>query len=166
MEKLTGVLKAANGWVTQVATALAWMPPLLARGIVGTVFVQSGWGKLHSLDNVIEFFRELGIPWPEVQAPFAATNELVCGALVLLGIGTRFAVVPLIVVMGVAIKTAIWPNLETVSGILNASEFLYIALLAWLGTNGAGAISLDAALSTLGGGSSETLRRPISPVLG
>ncbi len=163
MLNLIGAWRALDERVREIGEALVWLPPLLARAIVGTVFVQSGWGKLHSLDNVIAFFRELGIPWPEVQAPFAATNEFICGALVLLGLATRFAAVPLIVVMVVAIKTAIWPNLETVSGILNASEFLYIALLVWLGINGPGAVSVDAALSTLLGAGSEVApsRQPL-----
>src|SRR5258705_359728 len=60
---------------------LRWLPPTLARVTLGWIFVQSGWGKLHHLDQVVKFFTDLGIPAPQIQAPFAAGTELVCGAL-------------------------------------------------------------------------------------
>ena len=62
---------------------------------MGLVFVTTGWGKLQNLDRVIEFFRSLGIPAPEYQAPFVAATELACGLLLVLGLGTRFAAVPI-----------------------------------------------------------------------
>ena len=45
---------------------LRFLPALLARAGLGIVFVQTGWGKLHALDQVTEFFRSLGIPFPEL----------------------------------------------------------------------------------------------------
>jgi len=51
---------------------LGWLPPTLARLCLGLVFFNSGWGKLHGLSEVIEYFRSLGIPAPEIQAPLAA----------------------------------------------------------------------------------------------
>ena len=47
---------------------LQWSGPLLVRLTVGLVFVMTGWGKLHSLDNVTEFFQSLGIPAPGFHA--------------------------------------------------------------------------------------------------
>lgn len=134
----------AHALVLSAAGRLAWLPPLLARVSVGLVFVTAGWGKLQHLDRVIEFFRSLGIPAPEIQAPFVAATELVCGLLVVLGLATRFAAVPLIVTMIVAIRTALWAELEGAIDLLGRQEFLFIALLAWLAIAGAGAISLDA----------------------
>ena len=70
--------------VTRTLSArLGFVPPLLARIVLGVVFVQSGWGKLHDLDRVVAFFTELGIPAPQIQAPFVAGTELVCGTLAL-----------------------------------------------------------------------------------
>lgn len=130
-----------------VAAALTWLPPLFARVVVGVVFLLSGWRKLHNLDGVIEFFRGLGIPAPELQAPFAAGNELVCGVLVLVGLCTRIASIPLIVIMIVALKTAAYDPAKAEGDVLNyvfgLPEFLYIALLVWLVIYGAGAASLD-----------------------
>ena len=83
-----------------------WFPGLLARLCIGVIFLQSGWGKLHHLDKVIAFFTSLGIPAANIQAPFVAGVELIGGGLVLLGLLTRVASVPLIGTMVVAILTA------------------------------------------------------------
>jgi putative oxidoreductase len=116
---------------------------------VGLVFVTAGWGKLQNLERVIEFFRSLGIPAPELQAPFVAATELACGLLLVLGFATRFAAVPLVVTMVVAIRTALWEELEGVADLFGRAEHLFIVLLVWLAVVGAGAISLDAVLARL-----------------
>lgn len=142
----------------RVAGALGWLPPTLARVVVGVVFVQSGWGKLTDIDTVIEFFTSLGLPVPAFQAYLASTSELVCGALLLLGLATRFAVVPLIVTMVVAIRTALWDQVDGVASLFTMIEGLYIVLFVWLGVAGPGPLSLDALLARL------AVRRPgLSP---
>ena len=131
--------------VTRTLSArLGFVPPLLARIVLGVVFVQSGWGKLHDLDRVVAFFTELGIPAPQVQAPFVAGTELVCGTLVLAGLATRLAAVPLIVTMIVALATAQAENVSTLSDLFGTIECLYAVLLAGLVIGGAGTVSLDA----------------------
>src|SRR5438067_13775731 len=91
-----------------LATAgrLSWLPPTLARLAVGVVFAGTGWGKLHNLDKITAFFTDLGIPAPGFNALMAASAELVCGVLILVGLFTRLAAIPLMVVMLVAIVTA------------------------------------------------------------
>ena len=133
-----------------LAEGLAWTAPLIARLVIGLVFVKTGWGKLHNLDHVIEFFRSLGIPAPQIQAPFAATMEFLCGLAVLVGLCTRLAAIPLMVIMVVAIKTAKGADfadahdpIEWLNALFGLSEFLYIVLLVWLATRGAGALALD-----------------------
>lgn len=132
--------------VLAIAGALAWAGPTLARVTVGWLFVVSGWGKLHNLDQVINYFGELGIPRPELQAPFASGTELVCGTLVLLGLFTRVAGVPLIITMIVAILTAQKDNVHGLADLFGLIEWCYIALLFWLGVAGPGPVSLDALL--------------------
>jgi putative oxidoreductase len=126
-----------------VTEKLDWVPPLLARVTIGFIFVQSGWGKLHNLDNVVAFFTELGIPAPQIQAPFVAGVEFVCGLLVLIGLFTRFASIPLIGTMVVAIITAKKADIHELSDLFAMSEYLYIILLAYLVHKGAGALSVD-----------------------
>lgn len=142
-------LRSIHGWIIAIARRLTWLPPLAARVTVGAVFVSTGWGKLHNLDRVIEFFQSLGIPAAEYQAPFVAATEFSCGLLLVAGLATRFAAVPLIVTMLVAISTALWPDLEGVIDLFGKEEFLFIVLLGWLAVAGAGAVSLDALAARL-----------------
>lgn len=127
-----------------VARRLYWLAPLVARVTVGWVFVSTGWGKLHNLQKIIDYFTDLGIPYPQYQAPFASANEFFCGLLVLLGLATRVAAIPLIFVMLVAIRTAQWENIDSVAALLGLVEWLYIAIFAWLAIAGPGPVSLDA----------------------
>lgn len=151
MESMRTTLFALRRLTLEVAERLAWLPPTLARFTVGWVFLWSGWGKLHDLDGVIQFFTELGIPYPELQAPFASGNELVCGALLLLGLCTRLATVPLIIVMIVALVTAQRENVASLGDLFGLVEHLYIALLVWIGIAGPGPLSVDALLVRLFG---------------
>jgi len=140
---------AIRGLVRALADRLSWLPPTLARFTVGWVFLWSGWGKLHSLDKIVEFFGQLGIPRPELQAPFASGTEFVCGILILAGLCTRIASVPLIITMIVAIVTAQRENVAALGDLFGLVEFLYIVLLIWLGVAGPGPLSLDALLVRL-----------------
>ena len=133
--------------VLKTASRLAWLPPTLARLTVGWVFVLSGWGKLHHLPDIVDYFRSLGIPAPEVQAPFASGVELGCGALLLLGLGSRFAAVPLMVVMTVAIGTARLEDLTSIGALFGFIEFTYIVLLIFVAIGGPGPLSLDALIA-------------------
>lgn len=126
---------------------LAWLPALVARVTVGWVFVQSGWGKLHNLDRVVEFFAGLGIPAPQLQAPLAAGTELVCGALLLAGLATRAAALPLVVVMVVALRTALADQIGGLGDLFALAEFCYVVMLLGLAVSGAGPVSLDASIA-------------------
>jgi len=133
--------------ILNVTSKLSWLPGLLSRIAIGVVFIQSGWGKLHHLDKVIQFFTSLGIPAPQLQAPFVAGVELVGGILVLVGLFTRVASVPLIGTMVVAILTAKRGDIHELGDLLFMPEFLFIAMLLWLIIKGAGGLSADAALA-------------------
>jgi len=133
--------------IANVTARLEWLPATLARLTVGWVFLTSGWGKLHALPKIVDYFRELGIPAPQLQAPFAAGTEFVCGALLLLGLVTRLASIPLIVVMVVAIATARKDDLAAIPDLFTFIEYLYIVLLVWLGVAGPGPLSLDRLLA-------------------
>jgi len=134
-------------WPCAVASPLTWLAPLLARVTVGWVFATTGWGKLNNLQKVIDYFSDLGIPYPQIQAPFASANEFVCGVLVLLGLATRVASIPLIVVMLVAIRTAQWENVDSTAALLGLVEWSYIVIFAWLAIAGPGPVSLDALIA-------------------
>jgi putative oxidoreductase len=126
---------------------LAWLPPALARLALGVVFAQTGWGKLHSLEQVTEFFRSLGIPAASLQAPFVAGVELVGGLALVVGLGTRVASGLLAATMVVAILTAQLGNVHGVADLFGLVEFAYLTVLVWLAVAGPGALSLDHAIA-------------------
>jgi putative oxidoreductase len=121
----------------------SWLPPLVARITVGWVFVESGWGKLHHLDKVTGFFTDLGLPAPGFQAHLVATTEFVGGLMLLVGLLTRLASAPLMIIMFVAIATAKKDDLHGFSDLIGFSEYLYMVLLFWLAIVGPGLIALD-----------------------
>ncbi len=70
---------------------------LLIRLVVGCVFLSEGIQKFLFPDQLgVGRFTKIGIPSPEVMVPFVGCFEIVCGALLLLGLLTRLAAVPLI----------------------------------------------------------------------
>lgn len=149
MPRDTSLPLRAHRFVADVAERLSWLPLTLTRVALGVVFVQSGWGKLHDLPNVVEFFRGLGVPAPELQAPFVAGLELVGGGLLLAGLFTRVVSVPLAVAMVVAIATARRADVASLSDLFGLPELLYVLLFGTLAAFGAGPLSLDRLLVRL-----------------
>ena len=126
-----------------LAARLSWFPPALTRLTLGVVFVGTGWGKLHSLEKVTEFFTQLHIPAPSFNAALVATSELVCGALLLIGLFARLAAIPLIATMCVALATAKSGDIEGIRDLFGQQEFNYLVLLLWIVLYGAGTVSAD-----------------------
>jgi putative oxidoreductase len=128
---------------TAALVELDSLPLTVARISVGWVMVESGWGKLHNLSDVVEFFRTLGIPAPALQAPAAAGAEVLFGTMLVLGLFTRLSAIPLMVIMCVAIITAKRDDLQGISDLFGFIEYLYIVLLLVLVVRGGGTWSLD-----------------------
>ena len=120
-----------------------WLGPLVARVTLGVLFVSTGWGKVHSLPKVIAYFTELGIPLPGIQAPMVSFIELIGGALLVVGLGSRLAAVPLMGSMVVAILTAQRENVHGLPDLFGLVEWTYFALLLWVALAGPGKISFD-----------------------
>ena len=145
-------------WPDRLARYFLWMGPLAARIVVGWVFMWSGWGKLHALPKMIENFTEWHIPYPEVLTPFVSGVEFFGGILLLNGLFTRIAAVPLLIVMIVAIASAKWANVDSLETLLGFEEASYIALFGWLAVYGPGPVSLDAMLQSRFGDASKPAR--------
>jgi putative oxidoreductase len=122
----------------------SFVGPALARLTLGVVFIGTGWGKLHTLPQVTEFFASLHIPAPAFQARLAASTEFVGGILVLVGLATRLAALPLAFTMVVAILTAKRADIDGLGTLLGFEEWSYLVMFVWLAVAGAGALSLDA----------------------
>ena len=78
---------------------------ILVRLLVGlVVFFPEGVQKLVFPDILgAGRFAAIGIPYPELMGPFVGVVETICGALIILGLFTRLAAIPLIIIMIVAI---------------------------------------------------------------
>ena len=87
-------------------------PVFLVRLMVGSVFLAEGIQKFLFQDALgVGRFVKIGIPAPEIMAPFVGVVEIVCGVLLLFGLLTRLAAVPLIINILVAIATTKIPML-------------------------------------------------------
>jgi uncharacterized membrane protein YphA (DoxX/SURF4 family) len=85
---------------------------ILIRLMVGAVFLSEGIQKfLFPADVGAGRFAKIGLPSPETLAPLVGCFEIACGTLVLLGLLTRLATIPLIVIMFTAIYTTKFPIL-------------------------------------------------------
>jgi uncharacterized membrane protein YphA (DoxX/SURF4 family) len=137
---------------------------LLIRLLVGAVFVSEGIEKfLFPLALGVGRFTKIGLPAPEVLAPFVGVVEIVGGGLLLLGLLTRLAAVLLLVNMLVAITTTKVPILlqggfwkmaheaRTDWSMLLGALFLLLV--------GAGTWSLDALFTSAGTGGNAPERR-------
>ncbi|MBS0238091.1 MAG: DoxX family protein [Proteobacteria bacterium] len=104
-------------WLLNIPERLSrvflWLRPLFARIVVGWVFMWSGWEKLHALPQMIANFASWGIPYPEIMTPFVSSVEFFGGLFLLLGLFTRIAGVPLVIVLIVAIISAKSDQVDT-----------------------------------------------------
>lgn len=85
---------------------------VLIRLMVGGVFLVEGILKfLYPGELGAGRFAKIGIPSPEVMGPFVGGIEIVCGALVIIGLLTRFAAIPLLIDISVALVSTKMPIL-------------------------------------------------------
>src|SRR5215469_4778670 len=77
---------------------------LAVRLYWGFQFAQTGWGKLHNLAKITEFFASLNIPFPSFTAPAVSTLEFVGGVLLMLGLFSR----PIALLLACNMLVAYW----------------------------------------------------------
>ena len=119
-------------WSRAVARHFTWLAPLAVRVTVGIVFM-----------GITRNFAALGIPAPEILTPFVSGVEFVGGILLLVGLLTRFAAVPLMIVMVVAIVSAKLGDVDGLETFLGFEEVSYFVMFAWLAVAGPGPVSID-----------------------
>lgn len=123
---------------------LEWIPILLVRLSVGLLFFESGRGKLFfKLQELGEYFVQLGIPLPHLNAFVTASIEFFGGICLILGLATRVVSVPLAFIMFVAILTAQIKNVKTLGDFLYLPEVLMLVIFVWLVFSGPGRASID-----------------------
>src|ERR1700691_1604036 len=140
-------IKADSPWESRASKAV-----VLIRVLVGWVFLSEGIQKFLFPDSLgVGRFVKIGIPWPQVMAPFVGVVEIVCGSLLLMGLITRLTTVPLLIDIAVALystkivtfaKNGFWGTLHEARTDVSMLLGLIFLLLV-----GGGVWSLDAWLA-------------------
>jgi uncharacterized membrane protein YphA (DoxX/SURF4 family) len=125
---------------------------ILIRLSVGAVFLSEGIQKFLFPGSIgAGRFAKIGIPAPDIMGAFVGVTEISCGTLVLAGVFTRLAAIPLVIVMVVAICTTKLPMLAEKGFWFMAHEgrtdFAMLLSCLFLVLAGAGKWSLDALLA-------------------
>ena len=145
-------IRQASSLALKLLGYLDWVPGLLTRLVVGFAFYDSGSGKLNNPENTVNFFTDLGIPFPELNAAFVSRLEYYGGILLLLGVATRIVALLLSSTMIVALLTADRGTFmdallrRSEIGLSDVPPFVLGVFLSWLVIRGAGAVSVDALL--------------------
>jgi len=134
---------------TEQATNSTAKAILLIRILVGWVFLSEGIQKFLFPEALgVGRFVKIGIPWPQVMAPFVGVVEIVCGTLLLVGLLTRLVAIPLLIDICVALystkivtlaKNGIWSTLHEAR--TDVSMLLGLIFLLLMG---GGSLALDA----------------------
>jgi putative oxidoreductase len=130
---------------TRLAVITAWLGrfplaihQLLFRMAIAGVFLKAGLNKVASWETTVALFRdEYKVPMlpPEVAAVMASSIEIGCSLLLLFGLASRLATLPLlgmILTIQLFVYPDAWPE-----------HLVWGSILLFLLTRGAGAISLD-----------------------
>ena len=131
-------------WTSRAAKAV-----LLIRILVGWVFLSEGIQKFVFPESLgVGRFAKIGIPLPQLMAPFIGVTEIICGALLLAGLFTRLACVPLLIDICVAlystkivavVKNGFWGTLHEARTDVSMMLGLVFLLIV-----GGGTLALDA----------------------
>jgi uncharacterized membrane protein YphA (DoxX/SURF4 family) len=121
---------------------------VLIRLMVGWVFMSEGIQKFLFPDTLgVGRFTKIGIPAPHFFAPFVGVVEIICGALLIVGLFTRLASIPLLIDILVAIATTKIPMLSKAGfwGMMHEArtDFCMLLGLVFLLIAGSGALSFD-----------------------
>ena len=87
--------------------ALAWLGPLTLRIFFGYFWFETGLAKLQNLDAFSQRFLGWGIPFPTFSAALSGGTDMIGGALLIVGLFTRLATIPMIINMVVAIAVVV-----------------------------------------------------------
>lgn len=124
------------------------MHTILIRISVGFIFLSEGIQKFLFTDELGEGrFLKIGIPFPFVIAPTVGATEIFCGLLVLIGYRVRYAALPIIFIMIIALSVTKIANIpeqgfwEVAHGARTDFAMLMSGLFLWF--SGSGKYSLE-----------------------
>src|SRR6267378_4409051 len=124
---------------------------LFVRLYWGWQLAQSGWGKLHHVSNVGEYFATLGLPMPAQMAVFIACIEFFGGIFLALGLASRVTglvlTVNLIMAYIIGDREALLSFFSDPDKFIAAAPFIFLIVSLIVLIFGAGKISVDSAIA-------------------
>jgi putative oxidoreductase len=130
--------RGGAGWLDRLGRVPPSIHQLLFRLGVAGVFLKAGMVKVSSWESTVALFRdEYRVPVipPELAATMAATFELGCSSLLIIGLATRLATLPLLGMIA-TIQLFVYPDAWS-------EHLVWGSILLFLLTRGPGAVSLD-----------------------
>jgi putative oxidoreductase len=155
---MSKLISKALQWYRQFFTLVSYSKSpflLLVRLYWGWQLAQSGWGKLHHLSSVGEYFATLGLPMPAQMAVFIACVEFFGGIFLALGLASRMT--GLVLTVNLTMAYLIGDREALLSFFSDPDKFTAAAPFAFLVVSlvvlifGAGRISADTAIAFLVG---------------
>lgn len=120
---------------------------LFIRLYWGYQFIQSGWGKLQDIPKVTDYFTQLGIPLPALNAWFISLLEVGGGILLILGLASRLISIPLVIDMIVAYiagdRDALKQIFSDPDKFMAAAPFTFLMASLLIMVFGPGSIAMD-----------------------
>ena len=147
-------MKLIKGFLFKTPKSLIDYQSVFVRVVVGVVFLTEGIQKyLFPALLGTGRFEKIGFTDPSFWAYFTGTFEIICGLLILLGLFTRLASIPLFIVMIVAFVATKWPLLID-NGFWRfmhdyRTDFAMTILLIYLFIYGAGKWSMDSKIENV-----------------
>ncbi|HWO32494.1 MAG TPA: DoxX family protein [Candidatus Acidoferrum sp.] len=151
---MSKVIAKINQWHDQFFDLVSYLQSpflLFVRLYWGWQLAQSGWGKLHHLSGVAEYFGTLGLPMPAQMAAFIACVEFFGGIFLALGLLSRITGLVLTVNMAMAYvigdREALLSFFSDPDKLIAAAPFAFLLVSLIVLIFGAGKISVDAAIT-------------------
>jgi putative oxidoreductase len=153
---MSKLISKALQWYCQFFTLVSYSKSpflLLVRLYWGWQLAQSGWGKLHHLSSVGEYFATLGLPMPAQMAVFIACVEFFGGIFLALGLASRMTGLVLTVNLTMAYligdREALLSFFSDPDKFTAAAPFAFLVVALVVLIFGAGGISADTAIAFL-----------------
>ena len=153
---MSKLISKALQWYRQFFTLVSYSKSpflLLVRLYWGWQLAQSGWGKLHHLSSVGEYFATLGLPMPAQMAVFIASVEFFGGIFLALGLASRMTGLVLTVNLTMAYligdREALLSFFSDPDKFTAAAPFAFLVVALVVLIFGAGRISADTAIAFL-----------------
>src|SRR6266849_2673838 len=151
---MSKLIKIVRQWHNQFFGLVSYLQsPFLVfvRLYWGWQLAQSGWGKLHHLSNVGEYFASLNLPMPAQMAVFIACVEFFGGIFLALGLASRITGLVLTVNMTMAYvigdREALLSFFSDPDKFIAAAPFAFLIVTLIVLIFGAGRITVDTAIA-------------------